>query len=220
MNQLFTNFEFDDYILHPRALFYRDCVGLNKPSRSLQATIARATTWATGDVLTAAALNGEFNVVFNDYNGNITDANVASGAAIALAKITGTAVNLTATQTLSNKTLTKPTIDGSVQGTSTLTPSAGGTQDLSGASDNVFLITMPAGNITLTVSNMTVGQFFLVRILQDSVGSRTVTWFGTITWTGATAPTLTTTASRADLFAFFVRASGTYDGFIVGQNIG
>ena len=41
-----------------------------------------------------------------------------------------------------------------------------------------------------------------------------------ITWAGAAAPTLTTTASRADMFIFYAKTSSTFDGFIVGQNIG
>jgi len=79
---------------------------------------------------------------------------------------------------------------------------------------------MPAGNITIAVDSATAGQFFFVRILQDGTGSRTVTWFGSILWAGTTAPTLTTTGSRADLFAFFAKTSTTFDGIIVGQNIG
>jgi len=72
----------------------------------------------------------------------------------------------------------------------------------------------------LAVANATAGQFFYIRLLQDGSGSRTVTWFSTITWAGAAAPTLTTTANRADLFAFFAKTSTTFDGFIVGQDIG
>lgn len=37
----------------------------------------------------AAATNTPLNTIFNDYNGNITDANVASNAAIAFSKIAG-----------------------------------------------------------------------------------------------------------------------------------
>ena len=60
----------------------------------------------------------------------------------------------------------------------------------------------------------------IVRILQDSVGSRTVTWFTTIRWAlGGTAPVLTTTASKADTLGFEVTGAATYDGVIVGSNI-
>ena len=116
--------------------------------------------------------------------------------------------------------MTKPIFNASVQGTSSLSPSASATQDLDGSTDNVFLITMPAGNITLTVSNMVAGQMFFVRILQDSGGSRTVTWFSGITWANATVPTLTMTGARADLFAFFSKTATTFDGFTVGLAIG
>ena len=115
--------------------------------------------------------------------------------------------------------MSKPTVDASVQGTASYTPSGGGTATLTCGTDNVHLITMPAGNITIAVDSASAGQFFFVRILQDSGGSRTVSWFGTITWGGATAPTLTTTANRADLFGFFAKTATTFDGFTVGANI-
>ncbi len=75
------------------------------------------------------------------------------------------------------------------------------------------------GNRTLAVSNVNVGQSFILRLLQDGAGSRTVTWFSTIKWAGGTAPTLTATLSKADMFGFICTGSGTYDGFIVGQNL-
>ena len=78
---------------------------------------------------------------------------------------------------------------------------------------------MPAGNITIALSNGTVGQAFIINITQDGVGSRTVTWFTTIKWAGGTAPTLTTTASKADTVGFIVTGSATYNGYVVGQDI-
>ena len=74
-------------------------------------------------------------------------------------------------------------------------------------------------NRTLAISNEVAGQKFMLRILQDGTGSRTVTWFSTIKWAGGSAPTLTTTASKADVFGFLCTAADTYDGFVVGQNI-
>ena len=59
----------------------------------------------------------------------------------------------------------------------------------------------------------------MLRILQDGTGSRTVTWFSTIKWAGGTAPTLTTTADKADVLGFLCTATDAYDGFVVGQNI-
>lgn len=99
------------------------------------------------------------------------------------------------------------------------TPSASATATLDLSLGNDHRITMPAGNVTIALSNEQVGQKFLVSITQDGGGSRTVTWFSTIKWAGGSAPTLTTTASKRDTFGFVVTGSGTYDGFIVGQNI-
>ncbi len=101
----------------------------------------------------------------------------------------------------------------------TYTPSNGGTATLNLALGNIHHITMPAGNITIAISNGTAGQCFIIRILQDSVGGRTVTWFTTIRWVGGSAPSLTTGASKADTLGFEITGTNTYDGFIVGQNI-
>lgn len=98
-------------------------------------------------------------------------------------------------------------------------PGAGATQDIDVSLQSAHDVTMPAGNVTLTVSGETDGQIFTVRILQDATGSRTVTWFSTIKWAGGVAPTLTTTANKADTFIFRCTGTDTYDGFIVGQDI-
>ena len=98
-------------------------------------------------------------------------------------------------------------------------PAAAGTAtlDLSVGKDHRIL--MPAGNITIALSNETLGTIFMVHITQDAAGTRTVTWFATIRWASGTVPTLTTTASKRDTFGFVRTGVGTYDGFIVGKNI-
>lgn len=179
------------------------------------ATISIPTTFVDGTIPTAAQFNGNFNAIVSDYNGGITNTNISGSANIDTSKISGTAVNLSGTQTLTGK----KTFAGTVQTVTTLTPSAAGTATCDLSLGNVFFITMPAGNITIALSNATTGQAFVIRILQDGGGSRTVTWFTTIKWAGGTAPTLTTTASKADTFGFICTGSGTYDGFIVGQNL-
>ena len=84
---------------------------------------------------------------------------------------------------------------------------------------NVHTVTL-GGNRTFAISNETAGQKFIIRILQDGTGSRLVsTWFSTIKWAGGSAPTLTTTAGKADVVGFIVTGTDTYDGFVVGQNI-
>jgi hypothetical protein len=108
---------------------------------------------------------------------------------------------------------------GHYQSLQTYSPTGGGTATLDLSLGNDHRITMPAGNITIALSNEQVGQKFLISITQDSVGSRTVTWFTTIKWAGGAAPTLTTTANKRDTFGFVVTGSGTYDAFVLGQSV-
>lgn len=179
-------------------------------------TIARITTWNSGDTLTASALNGEFNNILTDYNGGITNANISGAAAISTSKISGTAATLSGTETLANKTLTKPTINGSIQAYTTDTDGATVTFNMSAS--NIHTVTL-GGSRTLAVSNVSTGQAFVIILLQDGTGSRTVTWWGSIKWAGAAAPTLTTTASRYDIFSFIYDGTNYY-GAAVGYNFG
>jgi len=53
---------------------------------------------------------------------------------------------------------------------------------------------------------------------QDATGSRTVTWPGSVKWSGG-APTLTTTASAVDILVFESLNGGTtWYGSLVGTN--
>jgi len=67
------------------------------------------------------------------------------------------------------------TFGGSKQVVKTYTPEASGTVNLDLSKASVHVITMPAGNITIAINNATNGQYFSIEIIQDSVGSRTVT---------------------------------------------
>lgn len=64
------------------------------------------------------------------------------------------------------------------------------------------------GNVTLSApSNQQAGAFYSLALIQDGTGSRTVTFNSAYKFTGATAPTLTTTASAKDIIIF--KSDGT-----------
>ena len=62
----------------------------------------------------------------------------------------------------------------------------------------------------------TSGKSFIMYLKQDGTGSRTVTW-STVKWAGGTAPTITSTASKQDIYSFFADGTNWY-GVTVGQN--
>ena len=108
----------------------------------------------------------------------------------------------------------------------TLTATAGGTTTLAvmdGTNPgNVFNVTFGAGNTTFAFTNpgtSGVAVSFTLMLKQDGIGSRTATWPGTVVWSGGTTPTLTTTASKTDMFTFFTVNNGTtWFGFTAGLN--
>lgn len=165
--------------------------------------ITKDYSFSANTTIQSAQVNANFDTIYSEFNGNISSANVDS-----------TIATIAGSQTLTNKTLTKPTVNGSVQ--SLTSDTDGATVTFNMASSNVHTVTL-AGNRTLAVSNVTVGQWFVVILKQDGTGSRTVTWFSTINWAGGTTPTLTTTADYSDTFVFHCTATNTYRGYIAGQ---
>ena len=99
------------------------------------------------------------------------------------------------------------------------TPSNNDTVTLDLSLSNQHYIVMPTGNVTIAIAQDSANQIFLISITQDSIGSRTVTWFSSIRWVNGSVPTLTTGANKRDTFGFIRTGSGNYDGFVIGQNI-
>lgn len=119
---------------------------------------------------------------------------------------------LTGSQTLTNKTLTNPTVTNYVETRFTANSSTAITIDL--ANGTMQDITM-TGTATITMPTATAGKSF-VLLLRSGAGSYTVTWT-TVKWPGGTAPTITSTASRMDIYSFYSDGTNWY-GTTVGQN--
>ena len=82
-----------------------------------------------------------------------------------------------------------------------------GTTTIDWVLGNIFDFTFGAFNEVFTFTAPTKAGTFILKLVQDSVGSRTVTFPATVKWTGGIAPTLTTTATTGtDIITFY------YDG--------
>ena len=126
---------------------------------------------------------------------------------------------------------------GTSAASKTLTADANGLTKITGAVLNVEdtltdastiiwdVIASPVAKVTLG-ANRTIaapsgttpaaGQFIALTVIQDGTGSRTLTWNATYEFTADTAPTLTTTANKGDLFIFKYNGSKWLE---VGRNL-
>lgn len=122
---------------------------------------------------------------------------------------------LNGTETLTNKTIEAGTFtNGYTEEVATANTSTAYTIDLANGSVQILTLT---GNCTYTFPTATAGKSFILIQKQDGTGSRTVTWPAAVKWPGGTAPTITSTASKADKFIF--TADGTnWLGSNAGQN--
>lgn len=85
-----------------------------------------------------------------------------------------------------------------------------------GNKHNVYL----EGDVNLSLSNLTPGMVFAVRIVQNPQGNHNVNWFETINWVdGGIEPAITYTPNRADMYVFLNTGTNTFDGYIAGVDI-
>jgi hypothetical protein len=120
---------------------------------------------------------------------------------------TSTYVTTTGTQTLTNKTLTSPTLGGApdVSGSVRQSIVAVAALDIDCSAGNYFTKTISA-NSTFTFSNAPSSRAFAFTLeLTHTSGS--VTWPTAVKWPKDTAPTLTT--GRTHIFVFVTDDGGT-----------
>ncbi len=113
----------------------------------------------------------------------------------------------------SGQPLTNPTVTNYTETAYTANSSTAITLALTNGTVQIITLT---GTATITMPTATAGKSFILLLKQDGTGSRTVTWT-TVKWPGGTAPTITATASRQDIYSFFADGTNWY-GVTVGQN--
>jgi hypothetical protein len=157
--------------------------------------------------------NGTNNTI--TFTGNHTLGVTLTGNTAVTLPTTGTLATLAGTETLTNKTVEAGTFtNGYTEETVTADTSTAYTIDLANGSVQILTLT---GNCTFTFPTATAGQSFILLLKQDGTGGRTVTWPASVEWPGATAPTITSTASKMDKLVFTAADSNWY-GSVAGQN--
>jgi hypothetical protein len=151
----------------------------------------------------------------SSYRVTFTPGTLSATRTVTFPDATGTAVLDTATQTLTNKTVEAGTFtNGYTEETVTANTGTAYTIDLANGTVQILTLT---GNCTFTFPTATAGRSFILLLKQDGTGSRTVTWPAAVKWPGATAPTITSTASKLDKYIFTADGTNWY-GSNAGQN--
>ena len=108
--------------------------------------------------------------------------------------------------------LTNPTVTNYTETPFTANTSTAITLALTNGTVQILTLT---GSPTITMPTAVSGKSFII-MLKTGAGSYTVTW-STVKWPAGTAPTITSTASRQDVFSFFSDGTNWY-GSTLGQN--
>lgn len=174
---------------------------------SVDATVPSFLSVSGGPVTTSGTLAIAYSGTALPIANGGTGATSLSAAGIA---------TLTGTETLTNKTIEAGTFtNGYTEETVVANTSTAYTIDLANGTVQYLTLT---GNCTYTFPTPVAGKSFILVQKQDGTGSRTVTWPASVDWPGATAPTLTSTASKADKFVFTAIDGSNWLGSVAGQN--
>tara|TARA_R110000772_G_scaffold54130_1_gene123493 strand:+ start:2803 stop:3573 length:771 start_codon:yes stop_codon:yes gene_type:complete len=152
---------------------------------------------------------------------NVPDANITAGSVTqheAALSITESQVSDLGTYLENILTDTTPQLGGELDsnghsiGGNAQTATGDGTTTIDWKLGNIMLFQFGAFNETFTFTAPTKPGAYVLRLVQDSVGSRTATWPATVKWIAGTAPTLTTTATTGKDYVTFIFDGTNYDG--------
>ena len=182
-----------------------------------------AVTSVTGNASTATALqtaraingtnfDGTAAITVTAAAGTLTGATLASGVTASSLTSVGSLAALTmgGTVSMADNVIGRPRFTDYAE-TYTTPAISSGTLTLNIENGNVFRASLNANITTLTISNPSgTGNACSFTLIFNADGTaRTVTWPAAVKWPGGTAPTLTSTASRSDMFVFYTNTAGT-----------
>ena len=117
-------------------------------------------------------------------------------------------VGTSATQTLSNKTITgygktdTATEWTATQNFNSTTLTFDATQDWDLSTNQVCQLTLTANTVFDAPTNMQDGGFYSITLIQDGTGGYTAGWDAVFKWAGGSAPTITATANAKSIITF------------------
>ena len=181
-------------------------------SGSTTGNAATATALATARAINGTNFDGTAAITVTAAAGTLTGATLASGVTGSSLTSVGTLTALTmgGAVSMADNVIGRPQFTDYAETYSAPTISSG-TLTLNIENGNVFRAALNANITTLTISNPSgTGNACSFTLIFNADGTaRTVTWPAAVKWPGGTAPTLTSTSSRSDVFVFYTNTAGT-----------
>jgi hypothetical protein len=87
----------------------------------------------------------------------------------------------------------------------------GATINWDASANQVTSVTLGGNRTFAAPTNMVDGGAYVLIVVQDGTGSRTITWNSVFKWVGGTAPTLTTANGSRDQFVFVSNGTNMYE---------
>ena len=120
------------------------------------------------------------------------------------------------TQTLTNKTLTNPSINAFTEGVTAI-GTVTTTSTLSLASGTVLTATLTASTAcTFTMPTATAGKSFVLLLKQAAATGNGTATFTSVKWSSSGAPTITAAAGKMDILSFISDGTNWYGSIIQG----
>lgn len=173
-----------------------------------QVSVASANAWSNAVGLAGNSWSNTVGTAGNTYT-SILAANNAVGA-----NAWSNAINTYSITTYAPKI--SPTFTGTVTfnaNISNQTLTDGSTINWDVSLGQVATITLGGNRTMAAPTNLKVGTYIL-HVVQDGSGGRTLTWNSVFKWPAGVAPTLTTTANRRDLFSFVCDGTNLYGSYL------
>jgi len=177
-----------------------------------QISVASANAWTNAVGTAGNNYSIAMDTAGNNY-ASILSANNARGANN-WANTVGTSANSFANITYAPKI--SPTFTGTVTIDANIASQIltdGATINWNASLGSVATVTLGGNRIIAAPTNLKIGSYIL-HIIQDGSGNRTVTWNSVFKWPAGVAPVLTTTANRRDLFSFVCDGTNLYGSYL------
>jgi hypothetical protein len=162
------------------------------------------TTFSNNVLFTAGA-----NVYANGFLGTAGQSLLSNGSSVYWAF---SGINVASQYTFSN-TITFTGVVSSQANTLNQTLTDGATISWDVSAGQIATVTL-AGNRTIAAPTNLKVTTYLLHVIQDATGSRTLTWNSVFKWPAGAAPPLTTTANARDIFSFISDGTNLYGSFL------